>query len=70
MEKRISKCGARYTHKKEVEILHNEKSIKQEELNKPEKKTPQRRIFRKVSEKIGNDFPANIEDENLDGVSV
>lgn len=66
-KKIVSKCGARYTHKKEVEILHGEKPKTQVAEEKPVQK---KRTYRKVSEKIGNDFPADIEDENLDGVSV
>lgn len=66
-KKIVSKCGARFQHHADKEIFLNRVI---DEEKKPEKKTPQKRTYRKVSEKLGEDFPVNIEDENLDGVSV
>jgi hypothetical protein len=66
----VSKVGAKYLHKKEVKFLHEEKQIKQVENIEEEKSVQKKRTYWKPKEKLGTDFHVDIEDENLDGVSV
>jgi len=62
----VSKCGVRHV------VLHANKNDfidRVIENNKEEKPIQKKRTYKKVSEKLGKDFPAEIENENLIGVS-
>jgi len=69
VKKTVSRCGARFAHKKEVEFLHAEKPVKQfEEEKKPiQKKTVS--SWKKKTPEIGVCDFANLENENVIGVS-
>jgi hypothetical protein len=62
IKKTVSKCGARFYPKKEVELLHSEKPIKQFEEEKPIQKKTLRSWTKKTPKIEVGDF-ANIEDE-------
>lgn len=63
--KTVSKCGARFQHKKEVEFVYGEKPIKQFKEEKPVQKKTRKK---KEMEIETGDF-ANLENENEIGVS-
>ena len=62
----VSRVGARFVH-------HVDKEKFADRVIKDEKKTVKKKVYKEEQqelENIGTELPVDIEDENLDGVSV
>jgi hypothetical protein len=77
----VSKCGARFVHhadknfsnKKGVIRILTDEEEKDIFSKYPEKKTVKKKVYKEEQqelENMGTELPVDIEDENLDGVSV